>query len=162
MMLYLKMCMFLLKICLVKSDRDSRLLWIPWTWQDLLMEEAIAYAKLRKTFGKPIIANQAIQFKLADMDIKIETARNSVVGCLNNYYAGVPYAREAAIAKCYAADISVECALEAIQILGGYGYSREYPVEKLLRDAKMKDCCYNESGVIAAVFCCCEGIATDC
>lgn len=101
------------------------------------MEEAIAYAKLRKTFGKPIIANQAIQFKLADMDIKIETARNSVIGCLNNYYAGLPYAREAAIAKCYAADISVECALESIQILGGYGYSREYPVEKLLRDAKI-------------------------
>ena len=93
------------------------------------MEEAIAYAKLRKTFGKPIIANQAIQFKLADMDIKIETARNSVIG--------LPYAREAAIAKCYAADISVECALESIQILGGYGYSREYPVEKLLRDAKI-------------------------
>lgn len=101
------------------------------------LEEATAYAKERKTFGKPIIAHQAIQFKLADMDIKTECARAAIINFLNTYYAGLPYSREAAIAKCYAGDIAVEVALDAIQILGGYGYSREYPVEKLLRDAKI-------------------------
>ena len=101
------------------------------------LEEATAYAKQRVTFGKPIIRHQVIQFKLADMDIKAEMARAGIINALNNYYAGIPYGREAAIAKCYAGDIAVECALEGIQILGGYGYSREYPVEKLLRDAKI-------------------------
>ena len=60
-----------------------------------------------------------------------------MINCFNQYYAGKPYGKEAAIAKCYGGDSAVECALEAIQILGGYGYSREYPVEKLLRDAKI-------------------------
>ena len=101
------------------------------------LEEAVAYAKERRTFGKPIIAHQAIQFKLADMDIKTECARSAIINFLNTYYAGLPCSREAAIAKCYAGDIAVEVALEAIQIFGGYGYSREYPVEKLLRDAKI-------------------------
>lgn len=101
------------------------------------IEESTAYAKQRVTFGKPLIKNQVIQFKLADMDIKAEMARAGIINVLNYYYAGRPYSREAAIAKCFAGDISVECAIEAIQIHGGYGYSREYPVEKLLRDAKI-------------------------
>ncbi|MGN0203336.1 MAG: acyl-CoA dehydrogenase family protein [Coprococcus sp.] len=101
------------------------------------LDEAVAYAKQRVTFGKPIIAHQGIQFKLADMAIKTEAARSAVINFLNVYYAGKPYSKEAAIAKCYAGDICVEVALDAIQILGGYGYSREYPVEKLLRDAKI-------------------------
>lgn len=101
------------------------------------LAESVAYAKQRKTFGKPIIRHQAISFKLADMKIKIEAARSLVVNFLNAYYAGLPYTVEAAAAKCYGGDIAVECALEAIQILGGFGYSREYPVEKLLRDAKV-------------------------
>lgn len=101
------------------------------------LEEATEYAKVRKTFGKPIIAHQAIGFKLADMDIKCEVARSAIMNFLNVYYAGKPYSREAAIAKCYAGDIAVENALDAIQVLGGYGYSREYPVEKLIRDAKI-------------------------
>ncbi|MBQ3393313.1 MAG: acyl-CoA dehydrogenase family protein [Lachnospiraceae bacterium] len=101
------------------------------------IDEAVAYAKTRVTFGKPIIRHQAIAFKLADMDIMTESARSTVINALNKYYSGEPYSREAAIAKCYASDISVQVALDAIQILGGYGYSREYPVEKLLRDAKI-------------------------
>lgn len=101
------------------------------------LDEAVSYAKERKTFGKPIISHQAINFKLADMDIKTETARASVINALNVYYSGKPFGREAAIAKCYASDICVQVALDAIQIHGGYGYTREYPVEKLLRDAKI-------------------------
>lgn len=101
------------------------------------IDECVAYAKQRVTFGKPIIKHQVNQFKLADMEIAAETTRAAVINCFNNYYAGLPYGKEAAIAKCYGGDSAVKCALEAIQILGGYGYSREYPVEKLLRDAKI-------------------------
>ena len=74
---------------------------------------------------------------LADMEIRVETARQMVAHALKLMDAGLPYSRESAIAKCYAGDIAVQNALDAIQILGGYGYSREYPVEKLLRDAKI-------------------------
>lgn len=101
------------------------------------IDECVSYTKQRVTFGRPVIKNQAIQFKLADMTIKTETARASVINCFQHYYAGLPFGKEAAIAKCYAGDIAVECAVEAIQLHGGYGYSREYPVEKLLRDAKI-------------------------
>ena len=101
------------------------------------IDECVAYAKQRVTFGKPIIKHQVNQFKIADMEIKAEVTRSAVINCFNQYYAGKPYGKEAAIAKCYGGDSAVECALEAIQILGGYGYSREYPVEKLLGDAKI-------------------------
>ena len=101
------------------------------------IDEAVAYGKQRVTFGKPILKNQALQFKVADMEIRVETARQMVAHALKLMDAGLPYARESAIAKCYAGDVAVQNALEAIQILGGYGYSREYPVEKLLRDAKI-------------------------
>ena len=101
------------------------------------IDESVAYGKQRVTFGKPILANQAMQFKIADMEIRTETARQMVAHALRLMEAGKPYAKESAIAKCYAGDIAVQNALEAIQILGGYGYSREYPVEKLLRDAKI-------------------------
>ncbi len=106
------------------------------------IDEAVAYAKTRKTFGKPIIAHQAINFKLADMDIKVEAARSLVINYVNKYYEQIAlgkrnFTREAAICKCFAGDVAVQVCLDAIQILGGYGYSREYPVEKLLRDAKI-------------------------
>ena len=101
------------------------------------IDEAVAYGKQRVTFGKPLMANQALQFKVADMEIRTETARQMVAHSLRLMEAGKPYAKESAIAKCYAGDVAVQNALEAIQLLGGYGYSREYPVEKLLRDAKI-------------------------
>ncbi len=101
------------------------------------MEEAIAYGKERVQFGKPILKNQALQFKVADMAIKIETARQMVAHVLTLMDQGLPCSKESAIAKCYASDIAMEVASEAIQMFGGYGYSREYPVEKLLRDAKI-------------------------
>ncbi len=101
------------------------------------MEEATAYAKERTTFGKPIIYNQAIQFMLADMDIKIETARQMMIHALAMAQNGMRTTREAAIAKCYSSDMAMQVVTDALQVLGGYGYSREYPVEKLMRDAKV-------------------------
>lgn len=101
------------------------------------IEESVNYAKQRITFGKPIIKHQVISFKIADMEMRAETARANIINAVNHYYAGLPFGKQAAIAKCYAGDIAVQNALEAIQILGGYGYSREYNVEKLLRDAKI-------------------------
>lgn len=101
------------------------------------MEEAIAYGKERIQFGKPVLKNQALQFKIADMAIKIETARQMVAHALVLMDLNLPHSKESAIAKCYASDIAMEVASEAIQVFGGYGYSREYPVEKLLRDAKI-------------------------
>ncbi|WP_410207886.1 acyl-CoA dehydrogenase family protein [Fusobacterium sp.] len=101
------------------------------------INEAIAYGKERVQFGKPVIKNQAMQFKIADMQIKTETARQMVAHALTKMDMGLPHSMESAIAKCYASDIAMQVASEAIQVFGGYGYSREYPVEKLLRDAKI-------------------------
>lgn len=101
------------------------------------MEEAIAYAKTRIQFGQPIIKNQAIAFKLADMAIQIETARQIVANACTRMDVGLPYGKESAIAKCYGGDVAVKVTSEAVQIFGGYGYSRDYPVEKLMRDAKI-------------------------
>ena len=101
------------------------------------IDEAAKYAKQRICFGKPIANLQAIQFMIADMEIAVQTARQMCVHALRLADAGLPYSNEAAIAKCYATDIAFRCAGDAIQILGGYGYSREYPVEKLLRDSKV-------------------------
>lgn len=101
------------------------------------IQEAIAYGKERIQFGKSILKNQGMQFKIADMEIKTETARQIVAHALLKMDLELPYAKESAIAKCYAADIAMEVSSEAIQVLGGYGYSREYPVEKLIRDAKI-------------------------
>ena len=101
------------------------------------IDEAVAYSKQRVTFGSTISNHQAIQFMLADMEIRTETARSMVIQAVTRQEHGLSYSKESAIAKCYAGDIAVQNALDAIQILGGYGYSREYPVEKLLRDAKI-------------------------
>lgn len=101
------------------------------------INEAVSYAKEREQFGRPIIKNQAIQFKIADMEIKTETARQMVAHSLTRMDQGLSFTRESAIAKCFASDIAMEVSSEAIQIFGGYGYSREYPVEKLLRDSKI-------------------------
>ena len=95
------------------------------------------YMKTRKQFGKPIAALQALQFKLADMEIAVQTARAMVYHSVELMEAGLPFSKEAAIAKCYAGDCAMKNALECVQIMGGYGYSREYPAEKLMRDAKI-------------------------
>lgn len=98
---------------------------------------AAAYAKERIQFGKHIADLQAIRFMLADMDIKVEAARQLMIYGITLETSGKPFSREAAMAKCLAGDVAFSVASDAIQIHGGYGYSREYPVEKLLRDAKI-------------------------
>jgi len=101
------------------------------------IDEAIAYMKDRQQFGKPIGKNQGLQFKLADMQIYCETARQMVAHAVSMHETDKKHTMMDAIAKSYAGDAAMFCASEAIQIFGGYGYSREYPVEKLLRDAKI-------------------------
>jgi alkylation response protein AidB-like acyl-CoA dehydrogenase len=100
-------------------------------------ETALAYAKERKQFGNPIIEFEGISFMLADMAMQIESARLLVykAACTND--AGKPFGKEAAMCKCFASDMAVQVCLNAIQILGGYGYMKEYPTERYLRDAKI-------------------------
>jgi len=101
------------------------------------IDEAVAYAKQRIQFGKPISANQAIQFKIADMEIRTEASRQLIVHALTLAGKGMSFSKESAAAKCFAGDSVMQTSIDAVQILGGYGYSREYPVEKLMRDAKI-------------------------
>ena len=103
------------------------------------LNAAINYSKTRKTFGSEIAKHQAIQFKLADMAVKIEAAKLLTFQAAALEDAGKNYIKEAAMAKLYASKIAVECALEAIQIHGGYGYVREYSVERYLRDSKITE-----------------------
>lgn len=100
-------------------------------------EKAIKYTFERQAFGKPINQLQAIQFKLADMAVKIEAARLLILQAARKKDAHESYIKEAAMAKLYASTIAMEVANEAIQIHGGYGYVREYLVERALRDAKI-------------------------
>jgi alkylation response protein AidB-like acyl-CoA dehydrogenase len=102
-------------------------------------ERAVAYSKERIAFGKPISELQAIQFKLADMSVKIEAARLLTLRAAVLKDNHESYVKEAAMAKLSASKASVEVALEAIQVHGGYGYVREYQVERMLRDAKITE-----------------------
>ncbi len=102
-------------------------------------EAALRYSKERKAFGQYIKDFQAIQFKLADMATKLEAARLLTYQAAALKDAHKPFAKEAAMAKVYASRVAVENALEAIQIHGGYGYVREYLVERYLRDAKITE-----------------------
>ena len=101
------------------------------------VDEAAVYAQQRVTFGKPIWKHQAIQFMLADMEIRTQASRALCANAITLADMGVPFTTEASAAKCFTGDSAVKNALDAIQVFGGYGYSREYPVEKLLRDAKI-------------------------
>lgn len=100
-------------------------------------EKALAYAKERKQFGKAISSFQAIQFKLADMALKIELARNMVYKAAWLKDQGRAFSKEAAFCKLYASEIAMEVADQAVQIHGGYGYMKEYHVERMMRDAKL-------------------------
>lgn len=101
------------------------------------MRHAIAYAQQRHTFGQPIANFQAISFMLADMDKNVEAARLLAWKAAWMIDEGKRNTREAAIAKAFCADTAMQTTLDAVQVFGGYGYSREYPVEKLMRDAKI-------------------------
>jgi acyl-CoA dehydrogenase len=100
------------------------------------LEAATGYAQERVQFGRSIASFQAIQFKLADMAIKIEGARLLTWQAAWLVDQGLPHGLQSAIAKCYASDVAMEITTEAVQVFGGYGYVKEYPVEKLMRDAK--------------------------
>ncbi|MBS4209086.1 acyl-CoA dehydrogenase family protein [Bacillus sp. FJAT-50079] len=100
-------------------------------------EKALSYARGRQQFGKRLSQFQAIQFKLADMAMKIELARTMVYKAAWLKDQGKPYAKAASICKLYASEVCMEITSEAVQIHGGYGYMKEYEVERMMRDAKL-------------------------
>jgi len=100
-------------------------------------EAAIKYSKERQQFDKPIAQYQAISFKLADMATKIECAELLINQACNLKMKSLPMTKEAAMAKYYASEISVEVSTDAVQIFGGYGYIKDFPVEKFYRDSKL-------------------------
>jgi len=100
-------------------------------------ETAVKYAKERQQFGKPIASQQLIQAMLADMAMQIEAARLLVYKACWLKGQDLPFSKEAAMAKCFAADVAMKVTVDAVQVLGGYGYIKEYPTEKYMRDAKI-------------------------
>ncbi len=103
------------------------------------LERALAYAQERRTMGRPIAEHQEIAFKLADMAVQCEASRHLVYHAAMLKDAGRPYGREASMAKLFASETGTRCADMAIQVLGGYGYTREYDVERIYRDAKLNE-----------------------
>jgi acyl-CoA dehydrogenase len=101
------------------------------------IDEAVEYAKMRKQFGKAIADNQAIQFMLADMAMSVLAARALVWQAAAKIDTGKPDSMLSATAKCVASDTAMKVTVDALQIFGGYGYMKEYPMEKLMRDAKI-------------------------
>jgi short/branched chain acyl-CoA dehydrogenase len=101
------------------------------------VDESLAYARSRVAFGRPIGANQAIQFKIADMEMRAYTARLAWRDAAARLVHGEPFKKEAALAKLYSSEIAVTNAREATQIHGGYGFMNEYPVARMWRDAKI-------------------------
>jgi alkylation response protein AidB-like acyl-CoA dehydrogenase len=101
------------------------------------LEDAVEYAKERVQFGKPIATFQAIQFKLADMATELDAAELMLLRAAWLEDNGLDFEKEAAMAKYYASDVAMRAAVEGVQIFGGYGYIREYPAERHMRDAKI-------------------------
>lgn len=101
------------------------------------LDAATAYAKERKQFGKSIGKQQAVGFKLADMATKIEAARLLIYQAAWRESQGLPYGKASAMSKVYAGDTAMEVTTEAVQVFGGYGYTKDYPVERYMRDAKI-------------------------
>ncbi|MFC4036496.1 acyl-CoA dehydrogenase family protein [Streptomyces polygonati] len=101
------------------------------------VDESLTYARSREAFGRPIGANQAIQFKIADMEMRAHTARLSWRDAAARLVHGEPFKKEAALAKLYSSEIAVTNAREATQIHGGYGFMNEYPVARMWRDSKI-------------------------
>lgn len=100
-------------------------------------DAALAYAKERESFGQPLFAHQAVQFRLADMATKIEVARQMVWHAASLKDAGRPCLKEAAMAKLYASEMAEEVCSAAIQVFGGYGYVSDFPVERIYRDVRV-------------------------
>ena len=101
------------------------------------LDESVRYAQIRKTFGKPIAQHQAIQLKLGEMATRVEAARLLIEQAAQAYDAGKRCDMEAGMAKYFASEAGLENALEAMRIHGAYGYSKEYPIERLVRDAPL-------------------------
>ncbi|MQA32821.1 acyl-CoA dehydrogenase family protein [Modestobacter roseus] len=101
------------------------------------LDDAVAYAAERETFGKPIIEHQGLGFLLADMAAAVETARATYLAAARLRDAGRPYGRQASIAKLVATDNAMKVTTDAVQVLGGYGYTRDFPVERYMREAKV-------------------------
>ncbi|CAN5809072.1 hypothetical protein BH09MYX1_BH09MYX1_06600 [soil metagenome] len=101
------------------------------------LQASLAYAKDRKQFGKPIAEFQAIQWKLADMKTELDAAHLLAMRAATMKEKGVPFSREASMAKLFASEAAIRICNEAVQIHGGYGYIREFPVERHLRDVRV-------------------------
>ncbi|PKR77716.1 acyl-CoA dehydrogenase [Halalkalibacillus sediminis] len=101
------------------------------------LDAATDYAKEREQFGKPIAHNQGISFKLADMATEVEASRLLTYQAAYNESEGIPYQKESAMAKLFAGDTAMKVTVEAVQVFGGYGYTKDYPVERYMRDAKI-------------------------
>lgn len=102
-------------------------------------EEAVAYMKERKQFKRPLAAFQGLQWYIAEMDVKIQAAKHLVYKAAMNKQNKLPYTVDAARAKLFAAETAMEVTTKAVQILGGYGFTKEYPVERMMRDAKITE-----------------------
>ncbi len=103
------------------------------------MDETIKYTKERKQFGKAIAAFQNTQFQMADLETKVQAARLLVRSAAFKKDKGLPYSADAAMCKLFAAETAMEVTTKAVQFHGGYGYTREYPIERMMRDAKITE-----------------------
>ncbi|MCC0663022.1 acyl-CoA dehydrogenase [Clostridioides sp. ZZV15-6597] len=103
------------------------------------LDETVKYVKERVQFGRPLSKFQNTQFQLADMEVRIQAARHLVYQAAINKDLGKPYGVEAAMAKLFAAETAMEVTTKAVQLHGGYGYTRDYPVERMMRDAKITE-----------------------
>lgn len=101
------------------------------------LDHAVAYAKERETFGERIIDHQGLAFVLADMEAAVQSARATMLHAARLKDQGLPYGREASVAKLVATDSAMKVTTDAVQVLGGYGYTRDFPVERYMREAKV-------------------------
>ena len=101
------------------------------------LDDAVAYAKDRETFGRPIIEHQGLAFLLADMAVAVESARSTYLSAARLKDQGLPYSTQASVAKLLATDNAMKVTTDAVQVFGGYGYTRDFPVERYMREAKV-------------------------
>lgn len=103
------------------------------------LDQAVSYMKERVQFGRPISTKQGLQWMVADMETAIEASRLLIRRAAFNKDNGLPYTKEAAMAKLFASETAMDCTTKCLQIFGGYGYTREYPMERMMRDAKITE-----------------------
>jgi len=101
------------------------------------LDQAVAYARERQTFGKPIIDHQGLGFLLADMAAAVESARATMLEAARRRDRGLPFSRQASIAKLVATEAAMKVTTDAVQVLGGFGYTKDFPLERMMREAKV-------------------------